>query len=122
MSSSLADFLTQIGAVTLPLTISLPPADSKPPLAVLHDRLQAEVNSVNVCYLGAALGTKLTSYDVLQEQTRELLVNEWPEFSQQFTTGHSLLARLEASSTELSSLEQTLHDPVRSSSLLASCS
>lgn len=49
----------------------------------------------------------------MQGQTRDLLVNEWPEFRHQLTNGQDLLARLQASSTELSSLEQTLHGPVR---------
>lgn len=42
------EFLTQIGAASLSPVIELPAAGSKPRLAALHDRLQAEIDAVNV--------------------------------------------------------------------------
>lgn len=48
MTSSLAEFLVQIGAGELGSTVILPKDGIKPPLAALHDRLQTEIDSIVV--------------------------------------------------------------------------
>ncbi|KAM0748203.1 hypothetical protein T439DRAFT_76171 [Meredithblackwellia eburnea MCA 4105] len=86
----LSQFLSDIGAASLSPTIQLPESETaKAPFAALHDRLQAEIDSIN-------------------EQTQALLANKWPEFTQHVTVGRSLLTRIDNEEKELKDLEDVM--------------
>lgn len=46
--ASLAEFVTQIGAASVPSKLVLPEPGTVPPLAALHARIESEIRAVNV--------------------------------------------------------------------------
>lgn len=116
MTTTLPAFLAQIGAAALAPTIVAPPAGSKGHLATLSDRIQAEIESVNVSSHLLYRSVCTPALTSRQDQTRELLASEWPEFRVQVQSGQELLARMGAEERDLAELEKVMSSEVRPSS------
>lgn len=111
--TTLPAFLAQIGATALTPTVVAPSAGSKGHLATLSDRIQAEIDSVNVSTRPHDCTACTMVLTLRQDQTRELLESEWPEFRAQVQSGQELLARMEAEERELAELEKVMRSEVR---------
>ncbi|KAK4053248.1 ribosome biogenesis protein ytm1 [Microbotryomycetes sp. JL221] len=101
-ATMLGPFLTDIGALAIPPVVKLPSSKTtkttnddedddtiKPPFSQLFDRLEQEIMSIN-------------------DQTRVLLEDNWPQFQQQVANGNELVARMEDEQNELADVESQI--------------
>lgn len=129
--AALPQFLQQIGAAELPSTVSLPAQeDGTGPIGALLERIQQEITAVNVsspptlelCH-GSCESTQrcmaAESPCHAQDQTRALLLQEWPAFTDQVQTGQLLLSEVEQEEDELVELEQLMDGEVSPNRLRA---